>query len=136
MADANWLSAAEAARRLGVKRETLYAYVSRGLIRSAPGSGATRRRRYAREDVERARRRGEDRRDPAVIATHALNLGSPVLESAITLIEGGRLHYRGYDAVELSRSRSIAEVASLIWCGQLDQWPLVKATSVPSPSTA
>ena len=36
-----------------------------------------------------------------------------MLESSITLIDGGRLYYRGHDAVELARTRSIAEVASL-----------------------
>lgn len=118
-----WLSAAEAARRLGVKRETLYAYVSRGLVRSTPKGGRTRARLYAREDVERARRRAEDRRDPAGIATHALSHGSPVLESSITLIEGGRLFYRGHDAVALSRSRSVGDVASLVWRGTFDALP-------------
>ena len=123
MTTPSWLSAAEAARRLGVKRETLYAYVSRGLVRSTPKGGRTRARLYAREDIERARRRAEDRRDPAAIATHALSHGSPVLESSITLIEGGRLFYRGQDAVELSRSRSVTEVASLIWRGMFDAFP-------------
>src|SRR4051812_7731207 len=118
-----WLSAAEAARRLGIKRETLYAYVSRGIVRSAPKAGATRARLYARDDIERARRRAEDRRDPTSIAAHALSLGSPVLESGITLIDGGRLYYRGVDAVELSRTRSIEEVASLVWTGRLDASP-------------
>ena len=118
-----WLSADEAASRLGVKRETLYAYVSRGLIRSTAKGGPSRERLYAREDVERTRRRAEDRRDPSAIATHALSLGSPVLESAITLIENGRLYYRGLDAVQLSRTRSIREVASLIWRGGMDLWP-------------
>jgi len=123
MADSVWLSAAEASRRLGVKRETLYAYVSRGLIRSTPRGGATRARRYARDDVERARRRAEDRRDPASVAAHALSLGSPVLESAITLIADGRLYYRGYEAVALSRARAVTEVASLLWKGRFDAWP-------------
>jgi len=118
-----WLSAAEAARRLGVKRETLYAYVSRGLVRSRPKGGRTRARLYAREDIERARRRAEDKRDPAAIATHALSHGNPVLESSITLIEGGRLFYRGQDAVELSRSRSVSEVASLVWRGTFAPLP-------------
>ena len=127
MTTSSWLSAAEAARRLGVKRETLYAYVSRGLVRSTPRGGRTRARLYAREDIERARRRAEDRRDPAAIATHALSHGNPVLESSITLIEGGRLFYRGHDAVELSRTRSITEVASLIWRGTFD--------ALPSPNT-
>jgi citrate synthase len=134
MPDRTWLSAAEAARRLGVKRETLYAYVSRGLIRSTARGGATRARRYAREDVERARRRAEDRRDPTAIAVHALSLGNPVLESAITLIDGGRLYYRGRDAVELSRTRSVTEVASFVWTGGLESWPALKPT-VPKRST-
>src|ERR1051326_4737894 len=115
-----WLSADEAVRRLGVKRETLYAYVSRGLIRSTAKAGTTRERLYAREDVERTRRRAEDRRDPSAIATHALSLGNPVLESRITLIENGRLYYRGLDAVQLSRTSSIAQIASLIWNVSLD----------------
>ncbi|HET6900084.1 MAG TPA: hypothetical protein VFK70_17155 [Vicinamibacteria bacterium] len=33
------LSAREAARRLEIRLPTLYAYVSRGLLRSVPGSG-------------------------------------------------------------------------------------------------
>lgn len=115
-----WLTAAEAARRLGVKRPTLYAYVSRGLLRSTARGGATRERLYARDDVERLRRRAEERRDPNAIATHALDLGTPVLESSITLIDGGRLYYRGHDAVELSRTQSVAEVAALIWTGSVD----------------
>jgi len=115
-----WLSADEAAHRLGVKRETLYAYVSRGLIRSTAKGGASRERLYARDDIERTRRRAEDRRDPSGIATHALSLGSPVLESRITLIENGRLYYRGLDAVQLSRGSSIAQVASIIWNISLD----------------
>jgi citrate synthase len=41
----------------------------------------------------------------------------PILESSISLIDAGRLYYRGHDAVTLSRTRSIAEVASLIWNG-------------------
>lgn len=114
------LSATEAARRLGVQRATLYAYVSRGLLRSVPAGGRSRERLYLRGDVDRLRRRGEERRNPTAIATHALNLGSPVLESAITLIDAGRLFYRGHDAVQLSRTRSVMDVAALIWVGQFD----------------
>jgi citrate synthase len=118
-----WMSAAEASRRLGVKRTTLYAYVSRGLIRSAPTGGATRERTYARDDVERLRRKAEERRHPDTVASHALHLGTPVLDSAISLIADHRLYYRGHDAVELSRTRSVAEVASLIWTGRFDAAP-------------
>lgn len=82
--------------------------------------GSTRERRYSRDDVERLRRRTEERRDPGKAAARALQWGIPVLESSIALIDGTRLYYRGHDAVTLARARSVAEVASLIWTGRFD----------------
>jgi citrate synthase len=49
------LSTAEAARRLGVKPATLYAYVSRGILKSYR-QGTKRRRLYRRAEVEALRR--------------------------------------------------------------------------------
>ena len=46
-----YLAGEEAAALLGVKRETLYAYVSRGLLRSYR-QGIKRQRLYRRADVE------------------------------------------------------------------------------------
>jgi len=115
-----WIDAKEATRLLDVSRSTLYAYVSRGFVRSEPAPGASRERRYAREDVERLRVRGEERRNPEKAAQHALRWGVPILESAITLIAAGRLYYRGHDAAELARTRSLEEVAALIWTGSFD----------------
>src|SRR5215470_18452417 len=115
-----WISAAEASRLLGVSRTTLYAYVSRGFIRSQPRPGSTRERIYARDDVERLRRQTEERRDPDKARARALQWGLPILESAITLIDGRHLYYRGHDAVSLSRSRPVSDVASLIWTGAFD----------------
>ena len=114
------MSAAEAARALGVTRATLYAYVSRGLIRSEPGPNSSRARRYPRDDVERLRLRAEERRDPDKVAAHALQWGVPVLESSITLIAGDALYYRGRNVVSLAREASVEAVASLIWTGRLD----------------
>lgn len=105
---------------LGVSLATLYAYVSRGYIRSQATPGSSRERRYSREDIHRLRRRSEERRHPAKAAARALDWGMPVLESAITLIDGRTFYYRGHDAVALSRSRSVVEVASLIWTGAFD----------------
>jgi citrate synthase len=119
-AERSWIGAAEAARVLGVSRATLYAYVSRGFVRSQSMPGSSRERGYSREDVERLRRRTEERRDPDKAAARALQWGMPVLESSITLIDGEKLYYRGQDAVTLARSRSLAEVASLIWTGRFD----------------
>ena len=115
--DQTWIDAGEASRLLRVSRTTLYAYVSRGYVRSQAAPGPSRERRYSRDDVERLRRRTEERRDPDKAAARALQWGMPILESAIAYIDGRRLYYRGHDAVELSRTRSIEEVASLIWKG-------------------
>jgi citrate synthase len=128
-----WMPASDAARALGVRRETLYAYVSRGLIRSQAAAGRTRERRYARKDVERLQRRTAERRDPGRAAAQALQWGLPILESSITLIDAGAVYYRGHDAVLLARTRSVEEVASLIWTGRFDA---PAATAAPSSSTA
>jgi citrate synthase len=119
----SWIAAGDASRLLGVSRATLYAYVSRGFIRSQATPGTTRERLYSHDDVERLRRRTEERRAPDKAAAHALQWGMPVLESSIALIDGRRLYYRGLDAETLARSRSLEEVAALIWSGRLDATP-------------
>lgn len=101
------LTAAEAARRLGVKPETLYAYVSRGqLTRHREG----RRSLFARADVERLAARGRPR---------AGELGI-VVETALTRLDpAGALFYRGADATQLARESSYEVVAELLWEGEL-----------------
>jgi citrate synthase len=111
-------SAAAAAQRLGVSRATLYAYVSRGWIRSHAVPGR-RSREYSREDVERLAAQTRGRRDPLGVARHALDFdGLPVLASALCSIDAGRLFYRGRDAVELSRTARFEDVAALLWDGE------------------
>jgi citrate synthase len=103
------LGTSEVARRLGVKRETVYAYVSRGLLRRDPASGR-RRSLFDRDEVERlaARARRTDR-------SGALEV---VVETELTLLDPtGRLFYRGHDAIELARFRSFEQVATLLWDG-------------------
>ncbi len=112
------LTAAEAARELGVSLPTLYAYVSRGLIRSEPATGASRARRYRGEDIELLKSRKQARRNPLAAAERNLSWGLPVLESALTLISDGQLYYRGLSAVELATYRSVEEVAALMWEGE------------------
>ena len=87
-----WVTAADACVMLRVNRATLYAYVSRGRVRSQPTPGQSRARVYSREDVEGLRRRADARRDPDKAAAQALQWGVPVLESSITLIDGNRLY--------------------------------------------
>jgi citrate synthase len=119
MAKDHYFTAQEATAELGVSAATLYAYVSRGLIRSEPADGKKRVRRYHGEDVQRLRERKELRRNPAKLAEQALHWGAPVLDSAITLIADGRLYYRGHDVLRLAATRTVEEVAALIWLGDL-----------------
>ena len=51
----DWIGAAEAAQRLGIKQASLYSYVSRGILKSYR-QGTKRRRLYRRAEVEALRR--------------------------------------------------------------------------------
>lgn len=113
MSKERYLSAAEAAAILGVNTQTLYAYVSRGLVRSEAGQG--RQRRYRADDIQRLLARKELRRNPDVSTDEALYWGAPVMDSALTLIEEGRLYYRGRDVAQLSRELSFEQVCALLW---------------------
>jgi citrate synthase len=107
------ITAREAVRRLGVKPATLYAYVSRGLLRSA-GVPASRERRYYAQDVERLKRlHRSGRRAGAPPAP--FDAFAPVLDSAICLVENGRLYYRGIDAIALADRADLEETARLLW---------------------
>ena len=113
--DTQWLSTTEAARRLGVKPETLYAYVSRGMVRSFPGTG-TRGSRFERGDIE------------ALLARRRSNPGgSPetVVASRITRISENGVLYRGHRVETLVEHR-YENVAELLWD--------TPATSGPWPS--
>src|SRR5689334_12326580 len=110
-----WITADEAAQLLGVSRATLYAYVSRRLVRSQAAPGNTRARRYARDDLQRLKQRSEARRAPDKATAHALHWGLPILESSITFIDGRTLYYRGLDVITLARTHSLEDVAGLIW---------------------
>ena len=89
-AGARYLSAVEAAARLGVRRSSLYAYASRGRIRAEFDPRNPRVSRYLASDVERLRNQKEARIDPAVAARKTLAWGTPILESGLTLIDRGR----------------------------------------------
>ena len=104
-----FLTATEAAQRLGVKPATLYAYVSRGVLRrdrAADGRGSL----FDAEEVERLARRGRPRR-PAGVA-------DITVESAITELTADSLRFRGHDATRLAVTRTFEEVAELLWTGE------------------
>jgi citrate synthase len=134
MREERYLDAGRAAEELGVSLATLYAYVSRGMVRSEAVEGKGRNRRYRAEDVRRLKERKERRRDPDGVIEGALHWGTPVLESAITMIDGGGLYYRGRDVSALAGEKSIEEVAALIWTGDEAMTPALFPLEMYGPS--
>ncbi|WP_367045516.1 citrate synthase family protein [Streptomyces sp. Je 1-332] len=104
------LSTREAAELLGVKPETVYAYVSRGQLSSRRGPGSRGSTFDAKEVASLARK---NRREPA--ATSAS--GELSVRTRITLIDKDRYYYRGVDATDLSLAHSYEEVAEWLWTG-------------------
>lgn len=107
---AGMLSAAQAARQLGVKPQTLYAYVSRGLLRSERGPDGRGSLFHANE-VQRLALRGR--------RANGVRPG-PAITSALTLIEDGAYYYRGRNALALAQNCAFEEVAGWLWLGA---WP-------------
>lgn len=127
------IDAAAAVALLGVGRATLYAYVSRGLIRAEPDPADPRRRLYRRTDIDALRRRKARGRRPEKVAEATLDWGLPVLDSGISLITDGRLFYRGQDAIALAGTATIEATARLLWdCGEADPFD---APPPPLPAT-
>src|SRR5258705_12822004 len=79
------IAAAEAIALLGIRKQTLSAYVSRGLVRRVPGAGKGARR-YLGADVERLRSRQLPRSGEGPAAAGALRFAEPALESRSTAI--------------------------------------------------
>ena len=116
-----FIDAEAAAGALGISRSSLYAYVSRGLIRARMDGGDPRRKLYSLADIETLQRRKAISRSPGEAAATTLDWGLPVLASAITRIADGRLSYRGRDAVDLANRATLEDCARLLWeCGDVD----------------
>jgi len=108
--DTLYMSARDAATELAVSPATLYAYVSRGLIRSEPGE-TPRSRRYRAEDV----RSLKNRRAPMVESQGLRSADLPVMDSAVsTITEEGPI-YRGVRAVTLAETATFEQCATLLW---------------------
>jgi citrate synthase len=105
--DENYLTTAEVARRLKVKPETVYAYVSRGLLTSVRARGR-RGSLFPVADVER-------------LASKSVEHSGVVeqIESALTLLEDDELYYRGRSVRDLATGSTVESVAHLLWTGEL-----------------
>lgn len=110
------LTADEVAARLAVKVDTVYAYVSRGVLRSWK-EPQSRTSRFDPGEVEALARRGRPRRasrPPALDFT---------IQTALTAIGDHDVHYRKQSALALARTTTFEEVAHLLWTGQRDMRP-------------
>ena len=107
-----YLSAREASAELAISPATLYAYVSRGLIRSEPSSDS-RSHRYRAEDIRNLKERRTPSPEPRGMRSFDADL--PVMDSAIaTITEDGPI-YRGVNAVDLADTDTLEHAATLLW---------------------
>lgn len=111
----DWIAAHDALTQLNVQKQTLYAYVSRGLVRAKADDDDPRRSLYSASDVARlkGRRRGARRRSE--VAAGAIAWGEPVLESAISTVRDGRLIIRGQSVEALATRSTLEDMARLLW---------------------
>ena len=130
MPAADWIAAEEARDRLGVRPQTLYAYVSRGRVQVRPDPGDPRRSLYRSADIAALAQRKARSRTVSDVATGAIAWGEPVLASEITTVAGGRLFYRGRDAIRLAETETLESVARLLRGGH---GAALKRTERPAP---
>ncbi|WP_306214746.1 citrate synthase [Actinoplanes sp. RD1] len=106
------LTTDEVARRLGVRKATVYAYVSRGLLTSKRhGDG-----KESLFDEAEVTAFAAGRRRPGVV--------EPEVRTGLTLITGDGLYYRGQDVCSLAATASFESVVSLLWTGSAVAAPL------------
>lgn len=115
----DYATAAEAMALLKVRPQTLYAYVSRGWIRSVAQQGQ-KEKLYLREDLARVGQRSLARSGHGPVAASAMNWGEPIFATSITEITEQGPRYRGHLASDLVRCGATFEsVAGLLWTGVL-----------------
>ncbi|WP_264593308.1 citrate synthase [Sphingobium sp. B1D7B] len=121
--DRLYVTAAEGARMLGIKPSSLYAYVSRGKIRSVVVPGE-KKRHYWRSDIEQLAAGGRPEMEGALLPVEARTDGAPTHdvfgETALTFIGADGPFYRGVSAVALSQEASLEDVAALLWDGEVE----------------
>jgi citrate synthase len=110
-----WIDRDMALSRLGIKAQTLYAYVSRGRIRMQPDPADSRRSLYNGDDIADVSIRKARGRKPAAIAASSMDWGEPAIPTSLSAVHRGKLFYRGQDAIELARIATLEEAAALLW---------------------
>ncbi len=123
-----WISRTEALKRLEVKPQTLYAYVSRQRIAAKSDPVHPRMSLYALDDVERLSRRAPGRIAirgnsqplpvaslPQSLAGGTITRGEAAINTEISLTLNGHHYYRGKDSIALAGTENFEGVAALLW---------------------
>lgn len=117
--DDRWVGRGEALARLGVKPQTLYAYVSRGRIAARPDPEDPRRSLYAVQDIARLNGAVVEEEDSVVAYRRSPRggaaRGEAEISSSLSVMSYGRLFYRGLDAVQLAETATLEDVARRLW---------------------
>ena len=124
-----WLSRDEALATLGVRPQTLYAYVSRGLIERRAETADPRRSEYRGDDILMLTKRRARGRRTASIAASAMAWGEPVIPTRISTVAHGQLIFRGRRAAELADHATLEEVAALLWDQPVATFPTAAGNS-------
>jgi citrate synthase len=132
----NWMTQEEACHALGVRKETLYAYVSRGRIEVRWDPEHVSRKLYRGSDVAALRKKRDLGRARKSIAASTMAWGEPIINTRISTVTRCRLYYRGLDAVELASRATLEEVAQCLWESKVAPvFPTVR-DDVPVPAAA
>ena len=122
-----WISRSEALKRLEVKPQTLYAYVSRQRIAAKSDPDAPRKSLYALDDIERLARRAPGRTPqptpdkpapeplPPGLTGGTVTRGEAAIDTEISITLEGHHYYRGRDCLNLARADNFETVAALLW---------------------
>ncbi len=108
-----YMDAAQAASALNIRKETLYAYVSRGHLRSREMPGQ-KGRYYLREEVEKLQQNKRLRQQPNIELQQALYWGAPLLHSDISHLREGHLYYR-HQRLDTLSTASLESLIALLW---------------------
>jgi citrate synthase len=130
---ATWITLEEARRLLGVRPQTIYAYVSRGRIAVSADPEDSRRSLYRSEDVANLVRRKTSGRTRETLAATTLFGAEPSIPTSISTFAGGRLYYRGIDVVSLAATATLEDAATVLWAAE---HPLVFAAAAGPAATA
>lgn len=116
MKNDEWIDTYAACALLGVKTQTLYAYVSRHRIRTKTDPDDARSSFYSLADLERLRAQNLRSRARADVAQAAIRWGDPILATSISEVRDGTIWLKDRRIEDCAQHDTLEEIAALL-CG-------------------